>query len=356
MKKIIIAASIFLASLSTALASSDTTVLNIMKEFNIPGLSYAVVKNGKVVQKGYYGKANVELNVPLTEQNVFPIFSTTKAITGIAAMKLIEEGKLKLDDKIGKYLEGLPAQWENITVYQLLTLTSGLPDVVVEQKPGYTMAWVTENEQDLIKSLSALPMQFVPGESWHYNQTSLSLLGLIIRKVTGNEYSNYVQNAVLNPLNMKSARFGDVWKVVDNRVTNYGIKKNGELMTWNTYHYPDFALPNAGLNLGLEDMVKFCNGITSNKILKEENQRKVYTVAKLNNNKDNLLGEGVGFGMGWMVMDMNGVKAYGMSGGAATGFLIFPEQKLSVILLTNASGIDVEGLIMRIASPHLIVK
>ncbi|MBC5993774.1 serine hydrolase domain-containing protein [Pontibacter cellulosilyticus] len=356
MKKAALLTFICFISFATAFANPDSTVLNIMKELNIPGLSYAVIKKGKVLQKGHFGKANVELDVPLTEQHVFPIFSTTKTFTSIASMKLVEEGKIKLEDKISKYLTGLPTQWQNITVYQLLTLTSGLPDVVVEQKPGYTMAWVTEDEKELINSLSKLPMQFAPGESWSYNQTNLSLMGLIIEKVTGVTYKDYVQKAILNPLNMKSATFGDVWQVVNNRVSNYGIKKDNSLMTWNTYHYPRFALPNAGLNAGLDDMVKFCNGVTSNKILKEENQRKVYTLAKLNNNKDNLLDEGVGFGMGWMVMNINGLKAYGMSGGASSGFLIFPEQQLSVVLLTNASGIDVEGLIMRIAAPHLTVR
>lgn len=356
MKNVFALILIFLISFVGAAANPDSTVLNLMKRLHIPGLSYAVLKDGKVLQKGQYGKANVELNVPLTEQNIFPIFSTTKAITGVATMKLVEEGKLKLDDKIGLYLDSLPSSWSNVTIYQLMTLTSGLPDVVTEQKPGYTMSWAAENEKELIKNLAPLPTQFAPGESWSYNQTDLSLLGLIIKKVTGMEYSAYIQQTIFDPLHMETATFGDVWKVIHNRVSSYGIRQNGELMTWNTYHYPDFALPNAGVNLGINDMIKFCHGITGNKILKEENQQKLYSVAKLNNNKENWLDEGVGFGMGWMVMNLNGVKAYGMSGGAATGFLIFPEQKLAVILLTNASGFDVEGTIMQIAAPYLQAK
>ena len=347
---------LFLATTFAALANPDTTVLNLMKKLNVPGLSYAIVKDGRVVRKGHYGKASIELDVPLKEQHIFPIFSTTKAITGIAAMKLVEDGKIRLEDKIGNYLDSLPDGWSNISVYQLLTLTSGLPDVVIEQKPGYPMNWHAENEKDLIRNLAKLPAPFAPGESWSYNQTSMSLMGMIIKKVTGTEYVDYVQKTIFDPLGMKSARFGDVRKVINNRVSSYGIQKNNTLRTWNTYYYPDFALPNAGINLGLNDMIRFCNGITSNKILKEETQRKVYTVANLKNNKDNFLDKGLGFGMGWMVMDINGVKAYGMSGGAASGFLIFPEHKLSVILLTNASGIDVEGAIMQIASPYLSGK
>ncbi|HYP53567.1 MAG TPA: serine hydrolase domain-containing protein, partial [Pyrinomonadaceae bacterium] len=114
------------ASLSARADRVDELVAARMRQRHVPGLALAVVRGGRVVKARGYGLANVELDVPVTTETVFEIGSITKQITASAVMLLVEDGKLRLDDKIGRHLPGLPDAWDEITVRHLLTHTSGV--------------------------------------------------------------------------------------------------------------------------------------------------------------------------------------------------------------------------------------
>ncbi|MDQ0065644.1 serine hydrolase domain-containing protein [Chryseobacterium lathyri] len=99
----------------------DEIIHREMKERKIPGLQLAVVQNGKIILSQSYGIANLHYNIPVSNSSIFPINSNTKVFTGVAVMQLVEQNKIRLDDSIGKYLDDLPAEWQKITVDQLLT-------------------------------------------------------------------------------------------------------------------------------------------------------------------------------------------------------------------------------------------
>ena len=101
-----------------------------MVERRIPGLQIAVVRQGKIVLSKSFGTADIQHSVPVTSKTVFPIFSCTKAFTGVALMQLVEEGKLELAAPVSRYLDGLPPSWQPITIRQLLTHVSGLPNIL----------------------------------------------------------------------------------------------------------------------------------------------------------------------------------------------------------------------------------
>src|SRR5579859_4459727 len=138
--------SLFIAAIGTARADQiDDYIKRQMPRLHIPGLSLAVVQDGKVIKTKGYGLANMELNVPATPTTIYQIQSMTKQFTATGIMMLVEEGKVGLDDRIGKYLDGTPDTWKEITVRHLLTHTSGIKDFINEPTASLRLD-VTEEE------------------------------------------------------------------------------------------------------------------------------------------------------------------------------------------------------------------
>jgi D-alanyl-D-alanine carboxypeptidase len=151
-----------------------------MQRQHIPGLSLAVIKDGKSIKVEGYGLANVELNVPARPETVYKIGSVSKQLIAAGILILIEDGKLSLDDKPSKFLEGTPDTWKEITVRHLLTHTSGL----VREAPGFDPLKI-QDDADVIKTAYPLPLRFAPGEKWEYCNVGYFSLAEIIRKVSG---------------------------------------------------------------------------------------------------------------------------------------------------------------------------
>jgi CubicO group peptidase (beta-lactamase class C family) len=146
-------------------AQVDEVVRAQMREQSIPGVSLAVVRNGKIIKATGYGLANVELDVPVTPKMVFNPGSLAKAFTATAVMMLVEEGKVGLDDKISKYLPEAPAAWNEITIRRLLTHTSGLRDYFGEDGDPKFDFHQDCTEDELVRKFGAQTMRFPPGSS-----------------------------------------------------------------------------------------------------------------------------------------------------------------------------------------------
>jgi CubicO group peptidase (beta-lactamase class C family) len=155
-------------------------VAAFIKKRNIPGLSLAVVSNGKLVKAAGYGLANLELQVPARPETVYQIGSISKHFTAEAVLLLVEEGKLGLDDPLGKYLNEAPAAWKGLTLRQLLTHTSGLKDWEAANVLSYRREYTPD---EFIKLMSPFPLDFTPGEQWSYTNTAYPLLGMVIERV-----------------------------------------------------------------------------------------------------------------------------------------------------------------------------
>src|SRR5262249_25538481 len=156
----------------------------------IPGLSVIVAKDGKVVKRAAYGLANVELQVPATVDTVYQIASATKPFTATAIFRLIERGKLKLTDTVGNLLPEAPHTWADVTVHQLLTHASGLPDLL--KTPGGTEV-IAETDEAVMNKLGSLPLPAEPGHKWAYNQTNYLLLARILARVSGLSLEDFLR-------------------------------------------------------------------------------------------------------------------------------------------------------------------
>ncbi len=222
-------------SLATALADGvDEYVQKQLETRHIPGVSVAVVKDGRVVMAKGYGVANVELSVPANENTVYQLASVTKQFTATAIMMLVEAGKLSLDDKVTKVLDGLPAAWSEVTVRHLLNHTSGIKSYT-SVPSFFATARKDYQKEEIIKLVADAPLEFAPGEKWNYNNTGFFLLGLIIEKVSGKDYGAFLHERIFQPLGMTSTRVNDLKEIIRNRAPGYawqnGTLRNGEYLS-----------------------------------------------------------------------------------------------------------------------------
>lgn len=208
-----------LAPASARADKIDDLVKTQMQERNIPGVSIAVVRNGEVVKAQGYGLSNVELNVAATPETVYQSGSLGKQFTSMLVMMLVEEGRMSLDDRIGKYIPDAPATWQNITVRHLLTHTSGISTALynhINMRQDYT-------EDELVKEIAALPLDFQPGEKWSYSNPGYVMLGILVHKATGKFYGDLLREKIFEPLGMTTARIIDEADIIPNRAAGYRL-------------------------------------------------------------------------------------------------------------------------------------
>lgn len=344
----------------------DDYVRAQMEKLRMPGLALAVVQNGKVVKQQAYGLANVELEVPVQTETVFLIASITKTFTATAILTLVEEGRITLEDSVTKFLPDLPASWAPVTIRHCLAHTSGLPDAV--DADGNLIA---DARSDLLRELAAKPIE-MPGERAVYNQTGFVLLGMIIEEVSGLEFKDFIASRLLRPLGLRNTSFGDLRDVVPGRSSMYtmfepSLDRTSALRRehapddpfegWvvstqavyraNGYVYASFMHPAAGMNSTIDDMVQWELALASGNVLEAETLEQAATPFELSN------GESGRYGLGWIAGTRNGRRTMEMGGGWATWHLRFPDDNLSVIVLTNLQGAEQGALAMDVASYYL---
>jgi D-alanyl-D-alanine carboxypeptidase len=196
----------------------DNYVQSEMKRQHIPGLSFAIVKNGEVIHAQGYGLANVELNVAATPETVYHLASISKTFTAMGIMLLIEEGKVRLSDKITRYFDNIPDAWTGITIWHLLTHTSGL---VHESKATDEEYWKDTTDQEVIRTAIGAPLRFLPGEQAAYSNLGYQLLGMIMHKVSEKPYAAFLKDRIFTPLGMTATWVYSLSDLIPNRASGY---------------------------------------------------------------------------------------------------------------------------------------
>ena len=297
-----------------------------MKAQQIPGVALAVVKDGKIVLARGYGLANVEHQVPVKPETVFQSGSTGKQFTATAVMMLVEEGKLSLEDKITKFFPDAPESWRAITVRHLLTHTSGMTDYPsdFDMRLDYT-------EADLLQRIKAIPLAFQPGEKWSYSNLGYVILGILIHKVSGKFYGDFLQERVFKPLAMTTARIINEADIVPNRAAGYRVA-NGQLKNQNWVSPSLNTTADGALYFTVYDMAKWDAALYTEKLLKRSSLEQMWTKAKLNNGKT------VAYGFGWGLAEVRGHRVI-EHGGSWQGFKAqisrYVDDKLTIILFAN---------------------
>lgn len=319
----------------------DRMITDRTTKTGTPGFAVGVSVNGKVVHAKGYGVANVELPTAVTPKTVFNIASVTKTFTAMAAMKLVEEGKLSLDDPLSMHLDSVPAAWKPITIRQLLSNTSGIRSFTSlsesETRCNALQDIRTYKRGDAIREVDCFPLEFVPGEKWKYADTGFYLVGMIIEKISGADYGSYLRDRLLQPLGMQNTGLIDYVKIVPNRADGYGFR-DGKIVNAARFELDEFA--NGGLVSTLDDMLRFEQAFLTNKVLTKNSIETMRANARLKS------GEIVAnYGLGLGLTPYNSQKRFGHTGGGgmgfATAFTHFPDHGVTVVVLANA---DQEGI------------
>lgn len=319
----------------------DDYVKAEMQRQHIPGTSIAVIKDGKVIKAEGYGLANVELNVPARPETVYKIGSVSKQLIATGILQLIQEGKLSLDDKISKFLDGTPDIWKEITIRHLLTHTSG----IVREAPGFNPLKI-QDDADVIKTAYDLPLRFAPGEKWEYCNVGYFSLAEIIRKVSGKPWGDYLNEQLFMPLEMNATRTTTIAEIIQNRANGY-VWRNNKLENASIY----FALRPSGAFLStVLDLAKLDAALYTDKILKPSTLSQMWAPVKLNN------GATHPYGFGWELSSVAGHKMV-HHGGSLPGFraqlMRFVDDKLTVVVLTNGDNADPNLIALGIAALYI---
>lgn len=297
-----------------------------MQAQQIPGLSLAVIKNGEIMIAKGYGLANVELQVPVKPETIFQSGSMGKQFTATAVMMLMKEGKLSLDDKITKYFPDGPETWRNITIRHLLTHTSGMTDYPqdFDMRRDYT-------EDDLLQRMKPIALAFQPGEKWSYSNLGYVLLGILIHKVSGKFYGDFLQVRVFKPLEMSTARIISEEDIVANRAAGYRVV-NGQLKNQNWVSPSLNTTADGALYLTVYDIAKWDAALYTEKLLKRATLEQMWTPVKLNN------GTTHPYGFGWALGEVRGHRIV-EHGGSWQGFKShiarYVNDKLTIVVFAN---------------------
>jgi len=323
---------IFLAGSCAQAQSSDTDVADYVKaemqRQHIPGLSLLVIKDGKIVRSEGYGLANVELQVPVKPETVFQSGSVGKQFTATAVMMLVGEGKIGLDDPLTKYFPDAPAAWKEVTVRELLSHTAGFGDYPKDF--DFRKDWTEDQE---LKVVEGIPLAYPPGTSWEYSNLGYLTLGILIHRVTGEFYGDFLQQRIFKPLDMQTTRIISEADIIPNRAAGYRLVK-GELKNQEWVAPMINTTADGSLYFSILDLAKWDAALYTEKLLKRSSLELMWTPVKLKNGQPNK-GD---YGFGWFVEQRHGHRCIRHDGawqGFQTTIDRYVDNHLTVVALDN---------------------
>ncbi len=258
---------------------------------NVPGISVAISEHGRVVYAQGFGWSNLDDRVPVDAATTFRIGSITKQFTAASIMLLAQAGKLNVDDKLSKYLPNAPHAGE-VTLRQLLTHTSGIPGYT-ELESFDAASKLPTTPEHIVATIASKPLAFRPGTRWEYSNTNFVLLGLVIQKITGQSYTDFVMQHIVRPLHLSSMTFWNPLFVYHDAAAGYStlpLEPVLHTIDWNW----DWAWAAGGLNTSASDLARWDSALDSGSVVSPHSFRMMSTAQKLTDGTST----GYGFGLG----------------------------------------------------------
>lgn len=301
----------------------DRIVAREMERQHIPGVSVGVMRDGRLIKAGGYGVSNLELSAPATVDSVYAIGSVSKQFIAACVLILAQEGRLSIDDPLGKFMEDAPSAWRPITLRRLLTHTSGL----VREAPGFQPTR-PQSDLEVIRSAYPLPLANPIGAKWEYSNLGYFILGDVVRRVSGKPWADFLEERILRPLEMHTTRTTTQSEIIPLRASSY---------MWNSGKYTNAPVlltvrPSGALLSTVIDMAKWDAALYTEQPLTAESKRRAVTAVKL------IDGTAYPYGLGWRLDPVRGHRAMSHGGtlqGFKSHFLRLPDDHLSVIVFTN---------------------
>jgi CubicO group peptidase (beta-lactamase class C family) len=317
----------------------EPLIEDFVHQQQIPGFAIGVIQDDRLVYAQGFGVKNLALNHdPVTPRSLFHMASITKTFVATSIMQLVEAGKINLDAPVVQYLPYFRLaddRYQTITVRQMVTHTSGMPDVQDYEwdKPQYDDGAL----ERYVRSLSNQKLIFAPGTDFRYSNMAFEVLGDVIAKVSGESFDDYVQHHILTPLKMKDSTL--LIKKTNPKLMTWGHErdKDGHVFASKVYPYNRMHSPSSNLHSNVEDMARWAlanlnhGELDGRRILKEQTYAIMWKPAHKLSDSDSV-------GISWFLGEYRG-QATVSHGGGDTGYATFlvllPEKKIAVVLMAN---------------------
>ena len=321
---------------------------------NEPGFSIAVIKDSKIILEKQYGKANLDYNIPITNETVFDIGSIAKQFTAAAILLLEADGKLSIKEPAYKYIDNLPRYEKgDPTIEQLLNQTSG----IMEVDPYFYLTDLSFNDlltQSRIINIiiNIEELNFKPGDYFQYTNANYILLANIIEKASGTSFVEYLQEHIFTPLMMgNTLKKNSTYTIIKNRAIGY-IERDG--VYYKSHLHSAIYNGDGQVTTTPGDMLKWHNGIHNAVIGTPELWKKMHTKSKLND------GTIIDYGLGVEFETHNGYQAMGFDGiimgGFSSKYLFFPELDIAFFTTQNTFDWDFEDRFFQLVDLYIPEK
>ena len=297
-----------------------------------PGGVALVARHGQIIYERAFGMANLELGVPMQKNSVFAIASMTKQFIAVAVLQQVEKGAISLTDTVGRFLPAYPTALKGVTIKQLLTHTSGVPNAKsVASLLALGRTWLTAEQ--VMATFKDEPLDFTPGTRWAYSNSGYQLLGYILEKVTGEPLPEFVEKTLLKPAGMEHSFWADDMRVVPNRAYPYLFTRVGI----QTGSIGNSQIPWAAgaLQSTAEDFLRWHQALLGGKFIKRATLERAWTPAHLRD------GTATNYGYGWFVGELQGspvVEHGGNMGGFMSHAIYLPREDILVVVFLNSRG------------------
>src|SRR6266513_4165026 len=326
------------ARLSTEL---EPKIKEEVQQGRLPGFAIGVVRNGKLIYAKGFGVAKLGGSMPITSKSLFHMASVTKTFVATSVMQLVEKGQIDLDAPVIRYLPYFrldDERYRNVTIHQLLSHTSGIPDTVTYNwdKPEYDAGAL----ERFVRSIADQKLVFAPGEKFAYSNTAYEMLGDVIAKVSGESFEDYVQHNILTPLGMKDSTLL-VREANPQLLTSPHVVENNKVVVSKVFPYNRAHSPSSTLYSSIEDMSRWAianlnhGELDGQRILKRETVDAMWRpVVDALSMKE---------GISWFTTDKQGHRFVLHSGGDL-GFeslvMLAPDDAVAVVAMSNFASSD----------------
>nr|WP_315026986.1 serine hydrolase [uncultured Chryseobacterium sp.] len=301
----------------------DNYVKKVIKINEIPGMAVGVVKNNKIIFERYYGTETLESNKKVNPNSMFRVYSTTKLMSNIGLFQLIEQGKISLEDKISKYIDHVPAEWQNIQVKNLVSHSSGLPDWI-----HFSDIAINTTNTEVIDRLSKEKMEFETGSDYRYNQTNYMLITMIIEKITGEAFEDNIKKNQFSDSGNQVVFSSNSIEKIPNRIVKYVYNKDSDRYDKSTFVEGRRAHSANGLAIALPAFLRWSSHLSKNDFITPATQDLMWKPFEYKN-KD------IVFAHGWDIREVNNIRSYGFSGGNVSAYRMYPDTETAIIFMST---------------------
>ena len=311
---------------------TTSTLLNKYNEKN-PGISYAIIKDGKILKKTNLGLANIKKGIKARSNTNYRLASVTKQFTALSILMLIDAGKLTFASVLTDIFDDFPEYGKNITIQQLLSHTSGLLDYENLMKDNRMVPILDSEVLQLMKQQDST--KFIPGSQYDYSNSAYAVLAQIIEKESGKTYKKFIETEIFKPLKMKNSVVYTKDSNIKHRAYGYTIKNDS--VFFNDQSITSSVQGDGGIYTSINDYFKWDQALQNNKLISSELKEKAYTIQSINPKSE------WDYGYGWRIKS-DGVTKIVSHSGHTSGFTNYvikiPEEKLTIVILTNRYGDD----------------